>query len=107
MTDLLLPLLTSLALLGVATERAMELLINGLKLDDKLPDAKRRAAIYHGLAAVLGAIAYFAMPQDAIPLRAIFGAWAPLFAGLLISAGSGCWHTVLKVLSSFKTKPAS
>lgn len=100
----LLPALTALALLGIATERALEILINGLKLDEKLPDADRRKAVYHGLAAIFGALSYWMTPLDITAINALFGAWSPLFVGLLVSGGSGCWHVLLKVLDSLRTK---
>jgi hypothetical protein len=93
-----------IAALGVIVERAMEIAINGLKLDERLPDDKRRRAIYHLMAAVLGGLAYAITPMDTALLQEAFGVLAPVFVGLMVSGGSGFWHTLLMVLDSLRRK---
>jgi hypothetical protein len=98
-------LATVIGIISVAVERSNEIIINGFQLDDKLPDASKRKFVYQVLAMVTGAIMYSINNSNHIELiDANFNAFlSPVIVGLLVSAGSGFWHDVLKYFTNISS----
>jgi hypothetical protein len=89
-------LVTYLAAISIAAERATEIIKNALDLTGKISNEKLRIAVIHCIAAVvaMGIILGGAeVPNIKLPFYV---------TGLLASAGSGVWNTMLSMLTTMK-----
>lgn len=102
----ILQLATVLALISVAVERTQEIIINMFKLDDRLKNKNTKRAVYHLIAAAIGAVIYLInKDQNIAVISTHFNQYvAPLVVGLLASGGSGFWHDILKIVAGMGLK---
>lgn len=93
---------TSLSILSVVVEKAVELLKAALPSLDKL-DPNKKTLVYSAMTFGFSVPAAMFNPE-AIPaaLKGFNPVTMYLFIGALTSAGSGVWHTVLKILTSIQ-----
>lgn len=101
-----LDLVVVLCVISVAVERCNEILINGLKLDAKISDAKSRKFFYQLMSAATGSMVYLLNIDTHSELLGMYFSeyMQCAIVGLLVSAGSGFWHDMLKFLTGLSTQ---
>ena len=102
--DSIFQLVSVLAIISIATERAVEVITTTLNLKVRYSGKRTQMIITHLLSILTGGAIYAMNADQMIPLISThFNQYTgPLVVGLLASGGSGFWHDLLGIVSAMK-----